>query len=99
MFEPCAQPYDCAPSHAVLPRLQMGCAQLSLVPPAATIEACVAAVEQQGQRSNGREAANVAWALATLEVCVGLLAHVLDAKGRSQVPLLGRLMSSSLLLE
>ena len=50
----------------------------------------MAAVEQQDQRPNGREAANVVWALATLEVCVGLLAHVLDAKARSQVPLLGR---------
>ncbi|PRW39331.1 Tbc2 translation chloroplastic [Chlorella sorokiniana] len=47
----------------------MGCAQLSLVPPVATIEACVAALERQDRRSNSREAANVAWALATLEAC------------------------------
>ena len=63
---------------------QMGRAQLHLVPPAATIEACVAAVEQPNQRSNGREAANVAWALAMLEVSGGTLWHLQDAKAESR---------------
>ncbi|PRW39115.1 RAP domain [Chlorella sorokiniana] len=47
----------------------MGCAQLSLMPPVATIEACVAALERQNHQNLNRAAVNVAWALAMLEVC------------------------------
>ncbi len=55
----------CLP-HTSMSALQVGCAQLGVAPPAATIEACLATLERQA--GSARPAANITWALAVLEV-------------------------------
>ena len=59
-----AQPQDACPGPFLQ---QLGCARLGANPGPAVIEACVAAMLRNGS-SNCREAANVSWALAVLEV-------------------------------
>ena len=46
----------------------MGCAQLHVVPPTSAIDVCLATLSRAGVQDTARAAANMAWALAVLQV-------------------------------